>query len=446
MNAPARHPAAASPAPGPSPASARPGRPSARGRAAGAGRRRRAGRPVVGLLDWSRGERGPASPAACPGPRPSSNRVQEAATEITCLRGQTAAPRAGPALLGSRPGLGQEPRPRAGAAGQRRRPAGQGPGWPRRLWDWLAASSATRGLRVQRLKSRARRHRQHRRGAGEATTAEPRPHDDPQASPSPSPSAFAVIKAPAALLGGLLATSSGGGLILQQAEGSLWQGAVLASRDAGGRSLTPGCPWPGDFDAGALARLAMGWDFPAAAALARRARPRRLALSGLALHAPAGRPGGHAPGRPRRLAGRPEPGVPRWRCPADGRCSGEASLLWRGAGSAVFRAASLRRLPGADRRPAGACASTDPTPARHQRPAARAKRPYAASPASTASSGRPGPAAPAARHRRRRRSPALQPGQLLRSTGRPGNPSLSPACISSQNCRLADHSTARPDP
>ena len=66
---------------------------------------------------------------------------------------------------------------------------------------------------------------------------------------------FAVVKAPAALLGGLLGHFSGGGLILQQAEGSLWQGrGILASRDAGGRSLTPWLPLAWRFDAGGLIR------------------------------------------------------------------------------------------------------------------------------------------------------------------------------------------------
>ena len=69
------------------------------------------------------------------------------------------------------------------------------------------------------------------------------------------------MEAPAALLGGLLSHFSGGSLILQQAEGSLWQGrGVLASRDAGGRSLTPWLPLAWRFDAGTLARLSVGWD------------------------------------------------------------------------------------------------------------------------------------------------------------------------------------------
>ena len=152
---------------------------------------------------------------------------------------------------------------------------------------------------------------------------------------------FAVVEAPAALLGGLLSHFSGGSLILQQAEGSLWQGrGVLASRDAGGRSLTPWLPLAWRFDAGTLARLSVGWDLATSGSPLAHVElgPAGLKLGGLKLHAPAGA----------ALAAIPHPAAsagwhgdlsiaaPRWDCPADGRCSGEASLLWRGAGSALF--------------------------------------------------------------------------------------------------------------
>ena len=152
---------------------------------------------------------------------------------------------------------------------------------------------------------------------------------------------FAVVKAPAALLGGLLGHFSGGGLILQQAEGSLWQGrGTLASRDAGGRSLTPWLPLAWRFDAGALARLAIGWDFSSSGSPLAHVElgPGGLAVSGLNLHAPAGAALSSIPHPAARAGwhGDLSLAAPRWQCPADGRCSGEASLLWRGAGSALF--------------------------------------------------------------------------------------------------------------
>ena len=139
----------------------------------------------------------------------------------------------------------------------------------------------------------------------------------------------------------LTATVTDGALRLQQAEGSLWQGrGILASRDAGGRSLTPWLPLAWRFDGGALARFAMGWDFSTSGSPLAHVElgPAGLKLGGLKLHAPAGA----------ALAAIPHPAAsagwhgdlsiaaPRWDCPADGRCSGEASLLWRGAGSALF--------------------------------------------------------------------------------------------------------------
>ena len=63
-----------------------------------------------------------------------------------------------------------------------------------------------------------------------------------------------------------------------------------------------------------------------------------LAVSGLNLHAPAGAALSSIPHPAARAGwhGDLSLAAPRWQCPADGRCSGEASLLWRGAGSALF--------------------------------------------------------------------------------------------------------------
>lgn len=152
---------------------------------------------------------------------------------------------------------------------------------------------------------------------------------------------FAVVKAPAALLGGLLGHFSGGGLVLQQPEGSLWQGrGILASRDAGGRSLTPWLPLAWRFDTGSLARLAIGWDLSTSGSPLGHVElgPAGLALGGLNLHAPAGAALAAIPHAAARAGWQGDLSIaaPRWNCPADGRCSGEASLLWRGAGSALF--------------------------------------------------------------------------------------------------------------
>ena len=74
--------------------------------------------------------------------------------------------------------------------------------------------------------------------------------------------ALLIAGAPASLVDGAVARLTDGALRLQQAEGSLWHGrGILASRDAGGRSLTPWLPLAWDFDTAALARLAVGWTF-----------------------------------------------------------------------------------------------------------------------------------------------------------------------------------------
>ncbi len=153
--------------------------------------------------------------------------------------------------------------------------------------------------------------------------------------------ALLIAGAPASLVDGALARLTDGALRLQQADGSLWHGrGILASRDAGGRSLTPWLPLAWDFDTAALARLAVGWTFRSNGSPLGgiEAGVHGLAVAGLTLHAPADA----------ALASLPHPAAragwqgdltldaPRWQCPPDGRCSGEARLLWRGARSALF--------------------------------------------------------------------------------------------------------------
>lgn len=150
-----------------------------------------------------------------------------------------------------------------------------------------------------------------------------------------------VVRAPAGLVDGLLAHFSDGGLRLQQAEGSLWHGrGMLASRDASGRSLSPWLPLSWDFDTAALGRAALGWQFNSNGSPLGSVHlsPSGVALNAFKLHAPAGA----------ALASIPHPAAqagwqgdltleaPDWRCPPDGRCDGEARLLWRGVGSALF--------------------------------------------------------------------------------------------------------------
>ena len=153
--------------------------------------------------------------------------------------------------------------------------------------------------------------------------------------------AFLVARAPARLVDGLVARVTDGNLRLMQAEGSLWHGrGVLASREAGGRSLNPWLPLAWDFDPGAPARLALAWTFTTSGSpLARlEASHAGIALSGLALHAPADAALSPIPHPAARGGWQGDLTLesPRWTCPPDGRCSGEARLLWRGARSALF--------------------------------------------------------------------------------------------------------------
>lgn len=153
--------------------------------------------------------------------------------------------------------------------------------------------------------------------------------------------ALLIAKAPARLVDGLVAHATDGGLRLQQAEGSLWHGrGVLASRDASGRSLTPWLPLAWDFDTAALGRLAVGWTFSSSGSPigAVEASASGVKLSQLALHAPADTALSSIPHPAARAGWQGDLTLeaPAWQCPPDGRCSGEARLLWRGARSALF--------------------------------------------------------------------------------------------------------------
>lgn len=106
---------------------------------------------VVGLLDWSRGERSRLA-RSLPRAEAQLEQVQEAATEITRLRGETATPRAaGPALLEAAQasaksrGLGLVLQ----ASGDGLQVKGQA--GLDAFVDWLAALQRDQGLRVQRL-------------------------------------------------------------------------------------------------------------------------------------------------------------------------------------------------------------------------------------------------------------------------------------------------------
>lgn len=150
-----------------------------------------------------------------------------------------------------------------------------------------------------------------------------------------------VAKAPARLVDGLVAHATDGGLRLQQAEGSLWHGrGVLASRDASGRSLTPWLPLAWDFDSAALGRLAVGWTFSSSGSPvgAVEAAASGVKINQLALHAPADTALSSIPHPAARAGWQGDLTIeaPAWQCPPDGRCSGEARLLWRGARSALF--------------------------------------------------------------------------------------------------------------
>lgn len=153
--------------------------------------------------------------------------------------------------------------------------------------------------------------------------------------------ALLVAKAPARLVDGLVARATDGGLRLQQAEGSLWHGrGVLASRDAGGRSLTPWLPLAWDLDTAALGRLALGWTFSSSGSPlgAVEASPGGVSVRRLALHAPADTALASIPHPAARAGWQGDLTVeaPDWHCPPDGRCTGNARLLWRGARSALF--------------------------------------------------------------------------------------------------------------
>ena len=106
---------------------------------------------VVGLLDWSRGERARLA-RSLPRAEAQLEQVQEAATEITRLRGETATPRAaGPALLEAAQasaksrGLGLVLQ----ASGDGLQVKGQA--GLDAFVDWLAALQRDQGLWVQRL-------------------------------------------------------------------------------------------------------------------------------------------------------------------------------------------------------------------------------------------------------------------------------------------------------
>ena len=153
--------------------------------------------------------------------------------------------------------------------------------------------------------------------------------------------AFIVAKAPASLLDSLLAHFTEGGLRLQQAEGSLWRGhGVLASRDASGRSLKPWLPLSWDFDSAALARGAAAWSLASSGVPIGRieAGLRGLDVSDFGLHAPADAALSPIPNPVARAGWQGDLTIeaPAWHCPPDGRCSGQARLLWRGARSALF--------------------------------------------------------------------------------------------------------------
>ena len=106
---------------------------------------------VVSLLDWSRSERGRLA-RSLPRAEAQLEQVQEAATELTRLRGQTAPQRAaGPALL-------EAAQASARSRGLALALQGTGDGLQIKgqvsldaFVDWLAALQRDQGLRVQRL-------------------------------------------------------------------------------------------------------------------------------------------------------------------------------------------------------------------------------------------------------------------------------------------------------
>lgn len=150
-----------------------------------------------------------------------------------------------------------------------------------------------------------------------------------------------IAKAPAGLIDLLLARLTQDGLRLQQAGGSLWHGhGVLASRDAAGRSLTPWLPLSWDFDASALRRGAAAWTLASSGVPLGHieAGLNGLDASDFSLHAPADAALSPIPHPAARAGWQGDLTVeaPAWHCPPDGRCSGQARLLWRGARSALF--------------------------------------------------------------------------------------------------------------
>ncbi|MDD3354605.1 type II secretion system protein N [Zoogloea sp.] len=150
-----------------------------------------------------------------------------------------------------------------------------------------------------------------------------------------------ILKAPASLIDGLLAHATQGGLRLQQAEGSLWQGrGILASREAEGRSLLPWMPLAWDFDTATLTRGALGWRFSSSGTSIGQIEGGfgGLRIADLRLHAPAGAVLSPIPHPAARAGWMGDLSItaPRWECGRDGHCQGSAQLLWRGARSALF--------------------------------------------------------------------------------------------------------------
>ena len=270
-----------------------------------------------------------------------------------------------------------------------------------------------------------------------------------------SPLALAIGRprqGPAALLGRLLGHFSGGGLVLQQAEGSLWQ--VAASWPAVTPAAQPhpvAAPGLARFRHRRAARLAMGW-------VVQQQRQPLAHVEPAPADGPQSRPG---PPRPRRR--------PRRRCPhaaARAGWQGDLSLGKLPAGNARRRPLQRQRPaccgaapvapssgPGLRRttmqsppQTPAPCASTcRPSPARIA-PAAGQKRPIAACPLDGQLSGRPG-LLRRLRHRRRRcAKPGAQPGPVRDPLAAAVNPVTFIPCIFSQNVRLTRSTHRQADP